>query len=144
MKKVLLLISLISIFVISGCDLSHKHYYNDYGKCNCGKDIALTFTYSNGEYISEVHGVIKGEVYYYKFDGHGENGCEFFLDNKEMLFDRVEVRSDGILASVATSEAFGTPDRRYNSTLMNGRTYYLKVTYKTSGDIKVIIRGDKI
>ena len=140
MKRVLILLSLISIFIISGCDLSHKHYYNDYGICNCGKDISLKLDYSNNEYISESHSVIEGESYYYKFKAHGENGIEFFLDNEDVTFYRIEIHTKGMLTNVATGDSFDSKTKKYTQSLTDGREYNLKITYRSDGETRLIIR----
>ena len=141
MKRIIIVFSLILSFFITGCDLSHKHYYNDYGVCNCGKDSALTVAYSNNEYTSESHSVIEGESYYYKFEGHGENGVEFFLDNDEVAFYRIEIRSEGMIMDTAKSDSFDSKTKKYTKSLSKDRTYYLKITYKRDGEAKLIIRG---
>lgn len=142
MKKILTIIFCLLFLIVSGCncDLSHKHYYNDRGVCNCGKDIAESLTYLNEEYKSSSSLVKEGETYYYKFVAHGENGVDLILDSESVIFDRVEIRADGVLQTIALSKDYSYKVYMYDDNLYNERVYYLKVTYKGEGNISLIIK----
>lgn len=142
MKKVLISLCLFLVVIITGCqcDLSHVHYYNEYGLCSCGEDIAQELTYLNGEYNSTTYTIEQGEVYYYKFTSHGENGIDFYLESEDVTFDRIEIRADGILQTIPTRNDYTYKFYTYNKNLTNDRVYYLKVTYKGDGNIKLILK----
>lgn len=141
MKKILTIMCLLLTLIISGCQCTlHTHYYNDYGVCICGKDIAQELTYSNGEYNSTTYSVKQNEVYYYKFTSHGEDGVDFYLESESVTFDRIEIRADGMLQTIAMRNDDTKKFYSYDESLVNERIYYLKVTYIGEGTIKVIIR----
>ena len=142
MKKVLVCLCLFLTMGITGCqcNLSHTHYYNDYGVCNCGSDIAQELIYSNEEYNSTTDAIMQGEIYYYKFTSHGENGMDFYLESESVTFDRVEIRAEGMLQTVATRKDYNDKIYTYNKSLTNDKVYYLKVTYKGDGSIKLILK----
>ena len=140
MKKILALLCTLSCFVFGGCDLSHKHYYNDLGKCNCGSYIAKALTYnSDKEYVSETHSVTPSETYYYEFTAHGEMGCDFIIDNADLEFERIEIRYGGSTYWVPLSVS-GTKMKNCDKTFNTGKKFNLKVTYKTSGEMRLIVR----
>ena len=142
MKKTLISLCLFLVMIISGCqcDLSHKHYYNEYGVCICGSDIAQKLSYSNSEYTSTTYNIKQGEIYYYKFTSHGENGVDFHLESDNVMFDRIEIRADGMLQTIATRKEYDDKLYTYDKSLTNDRVYYLKITYKGDGSIKLILK----
>ena len=146
MKKVLTFMCMLFVLIITGCqcDLSHKHYYNDYGVCMCGDDIAQELIYENQEYKTTSHEVKQGETYYYKFVSHGENGIDFYLESEEVKFDRIEIRADGMLQTVPNRNDDTQKFYTYDKALVNERIYYLKVTYIGEGSIKLVIRDRNV
>ena len=143
MKKVLTFMCMLFVLIITGCqcDLSHKHYYNDYGVCMCGDDIAQELIYENQEYKTTSHEVKQGETYYYKFVSHGENGIDFYLESESVAFDRIEIRADNMLQTVAGRKDYTNKLYTYESSLTDELMYYLKITYTGEGTIKMIIKN---
>ena len=141
MKKFFALVSLFLTLLACGCDLSHKHYYNDRGVCNCGDDIAEKLTYLNEEYVSNEHNIEEGKVYYYKFDANGEEGIDFYLESEDVTFDRIEIRADGILQTTAGNKNYDYKVFTYDrQSFTKDRTYFLKVTYKGQGTVKLVLK----
>ena len=141
MKKILVFVSLVMTLIISGCDLSHKHYYNDRGVCNCGDDIAEELSYLNDEYNSNEHTVENGKTYYYKFKANGEEGIDFYVESQNVSFDRIEIRADGMLQTTAGHKNYDYKVFTYSGqTLIKDKFYFLKVTYNGEGTIKLILR----
>ena len=142
MKKMLMFMSLLITLIVSGCQCTlHTHYYNDYGVCSCGADIAQELTYSNGEYNSTTYSVNQEDTYYYKFTSHGENGVDFYLESESVKFDRIEIRADGMLQTIPTRNDDTYKYYTYDRTLATEGTYYLKVTYIGEGSIKLVIKN---
>ena len=145
MKRMLTLVCLLFTLIISGCQCTlHTHYYDDYGVCVCGDDIAQKLTYSNGEYSSTTYSVQQNEIYYYKFTSHGEEGIDFYLESENVTFDRIEIRAKGMLQTVPTRNDDTRKFYSYNQSLTDERVYYLKVTYIGDGSIKAIIRDKNV
>jgi len=145
MKKIVTIMSLLLTLIISGCQCTlHTHYYNEYGVCICGDDIAQELTYSNGEYSSTTYSVVQNETYYYKFTSHGEEGVDFYLESEDVTFDRIEIRADGMLQTTAMRNDDTRKFYSYESLLVNERIYYLKVTYIGDGSIRVIIKDKNV
>lgn len=141
MKRILSVICLVLSLMVCGCECTlHTHYYNDRGVCVCGDDIALQLNYENEEYSSISHLVNEGETYYYKFTSHGEDGVDFYIDGENVVFDRIEIRADGMLQTVAGSKDYSDTIYTYNKNLTKDRMYFLKVTYEEEGSIKLIIK----
>lgn len=141
MKKYLTFIFLFLTLIISGCQCTlHSHYYNDYGVCSCGEDLAQELAYSNGEYSSTTYSVQQNETYYYKFTSHGEDGIDIHLESENVVFDRIEIRADGILQTIPTRNDYTYKFYTYDKSLTNERVYYLKVTYKGDGSIKLMLK----
>lgn len=145
MRKILLVISLFLTIVVSGCQCTlHTHYYNDRGVCNCGHDIAYELAYENGKYVSSSQSVKPNVAYYYKFTSHGENGVDFYLESEDVAFDRIEIGADGMLQTVPNRNDDTKKFYTYDEALVNGRIYYLKVTYIGDASIKLIIKDRNI
>lgn len=119
----------------------HTHYYNDRGVCICGDDIAEELIYYNGEYSSTTYFVSKSDTYYYKFISHGENGIDIYLESDEASFDRIEIRADGMLQTIASRNDDTYKFYTYDQHVYNEKTYYLKVTYRSEGSIRLIIKS---
>ena len=142
MKKLSVVLCLLLLFTASGCDLSHKHYYNDLGKCNCGSDIATPFSYNatTKEYVTETRTVVAGETYYYKFVAHGEPfGCSIISNPETIGLDRIELHYPGS-APYDTALIFEPSVGTYTKSLYDGKTYNLKITFESSGDVTLRIK----
>ena len=141
MKKILTFICLILSLLISSCDLdlSHKHCYDDCGLCNCGEDIAEELIYSNETYNSTTYDVEQGQTYYYKFKAHGENGIYFNLESENVVFNRIEIRSNNMVQAIATRKDYNDKLYMYNKTFNNDVVFYLKITYTGTGTIKLVL-----
>lgn len=141
MKKIFALLCCIATILVSGCDLSHKHYYNDRGVCTCGHDSSIELNYKDGEYSSIGHDVKQGETYYYKFTAHGEEGMDFYIEGENITFDRVEIRADNMLQSTAGPKNYSETIYTYDKFLTNDLIYYLKVTYEKEGNISLVLKS---
>ena len=130
----------------SACDLSHKHYYNYAGVCNCGDDICETlvfnkdaFAYFGEEKEVQGSGAAPSEkiYYYFKFTtkGMSETGCKIETHSDSVAFDDLTLfdkngmstsamRSD---TSVTVQESFGTLET----------TYYIKTAFSATGKVQV-------
>lgn len=142
MKKLLASMCLLLTIFISGCECSlHTHYYNDYGVCICGADIAQVLHYEDGEYRSVTQSVEYGaeKVYYYKLTAHGGEGFNFHIESENMRFDRIEIRADGMLQTVAGPVDTTNTNYRYTSHIIEDRVYYFKITYRDNGSVKFIV-----
>jgi len=140
MKRIFTVLCLFITVMLSGCDLSHKHYYNDRGVCTCGHDSSIELNYIEGEYSSINQDVKQGETYYYKFMSHGEEGMDFYIEGDNVTFDRVEIRADNMLQTVAGPKNYSETVYTYNKSLTNELMYFLKVTYEGEGNIKLIFK----
>lgn len=141
MKRVLTVMCLFLSLVLCGCQCTlHTHYYNDRGVCVCGHDVAQELVYENEEYSSASHLVKAGDIYYYKLTSHGEEGVDFYIDGENVSFDRIEIRADGMLQTVAGPKNYSETIYSYSNGLVNERMYFFKITYEGEGSIKLIVR----
>ena len=111
----------------------HTHYYNDRGVCVCGDDIAYELKYENNEYHSNYQSIVTGKIYYYKFTSHGEGGIDLIIDSETVTFDRVEIRADGMLQTIAGPKDYSKTVYTYKENLVNNKVYFLKITYNGEG-----------
>lgn len=142
MKKILMVVLVLFVLLVNGCqcDLSHKHYYNDRGVCVCGDDIAQELIYDNKEYSSSEHSIEKGKIYYYKLKSHGEEGIDFYLESEDAVFNRIEIRADNMLQTVAGMKDYDEKHYVYENNLIEDFYYYFKITYNGSGYVKLLIK----
>ena len=145
MKKVLKLTSLFCLLLcgiafLSACDLSHKHYLDNYGVCkNCKEDTAEVLTRnSNLEYISSERNCNVQETYaFFKFVANGEEMVKIIVE--EISTEYQEVR----LLNKNANSVFLIPKENntflYEGTLTAGEIYYVRVKLKDSGKIRVTV-----
>ena len=141
MKKIFLCVMVLFACLVSGCSCVHTHIYNDYGVCICNHDISQTLNYANGEYTSLTNNVETNTFYYYKFTAHGEESIDFILESDEVRFDRIEIRAEGMLQTIAMRVDDAQKLYRYSErSVNNNKVYYLKIRYWNDGPIKLVIK----
>ena len=153
MKRFLTFLLVICLFVpctilLSGCDLSHKHYYNDIGKCNCNHSIskALTFDSQTKEY-STTDNVVNGyegskvNYFYYNFTTTESlpYGIEFVVEgNDNVSFDRIDMYYNAAYHIGVANDLYGTVT--YNKSIEANKQMFLKVIFEGSGNITFTIK----
>ena len=142
MKKLLGLFSLLLAIVVGGCECSlHTHYYNDYGVCVCGNSISYKLTYSNEEYHSEDRSVINNEFYFYNFEAHGEEELEFHVIGDNVIFDRIEIRADGMIQTIASRKDASEKIYYFDThAFYKDRTFHLKIRFEGEGSVKLVVK----
>lgn len=118
-------------FILVSCDLSHKHYFDDYGKCrNCGVNTCKTLTKDSNSntYSYDYVKINTKDDGFFKFVSNGENGIKItFTKNQstsigETTFKKIKFYSENsaiITSNVERSEL------EYNGQLTAGVTYYI-------------------
>lgn len=118
--------------IFTSCDLSHKHYFDNYGVCkSCQKDSCITITkdpnsntYSLPYYVN----INTRDDGFFKFVSNGENGIliTFTKDesssNGEPSFKQIRFYSEesALITSNVEKQTLS-----YNNTLKAGVTYYI-------------------
>ena len=72
---------LILCFFLCSCDLSHKHYLDNYGVCkSCNQDVCILLSNNvNGEYISEIIDINPYNDVFVKFVSTGDMVLKLIL-----------------------------------------------------------------
>lgn len=144
MKKQILLFILPLFFICAclfinvGCDLSHKHYLDNYGVCkNCGKDAAVNLTRdSNGEYFSTETYCSTNDFSYFKFVASGEEFITICVEEISANVDYISLYTKNV-SNLSLSHVSGENSYFYSNKLTEGEIYYIKVKVSTAGNIKI-------
>ena len=130
-KCVLSFCLILCCFIFASCDLSHKHYFNDYGRCrNCNANTCITLTkdpYSN-TYTSPFKKISTIDDGYFNFTSNGENGILInFTKNEETSigetrFKTIKLYSENTAYIRTVSD---TTSLEYDYPLNQGVTYYI-------------------
>ncbi len=119
--------------LLSACDLSHKHYFNDYGVCKqCQKDASVTLTKQNGVYLSEevtLEAFNERQNYsYFKFTADGDYGITAEIEGIGSVVHSVELYSTEVAMMTG-----GMSTLTWQQPLNEGTTYYLRVKLSRGG-----------
>ena len=118
--------------IFTSCDLSHKHYFDNYGVCkSCQKDSCITLTkdsnsntYSLPYYVN----INTRDDGFFKFVSNGENGIliTFTKDesssNGQTDFKQIKFYSE---KSAIITSTYENQTLKYSNTLEKGVTYYI-------------------
>ena len=145
--KTFLILSLILCgLIFASCDLSHKHFFDAYGKCkNCNFNSCITITknQSSNSYTSNYANINTKDDGYFKFTSNGENGIIItFTKNQstsigQTNFKQIKFYSEksSLIASNINSNIL-----EYNGKLELGVTYYIYLNIENySADIMLNI-----
>jgi len=144
MKKLLSKIILCYILIVSsifvGCDLSHKHYTDDFGVCNnCKKDISVLIEKdTNNNYIETELNLQLHTDTYLKFVSNGENKLTIKIecDGADIKSIILYSKTDDYIASKYDKE---DPVLVCNEQLTPNETYYIKIQSDKVASAKVIM-----
>ena len=138
-RFILMVCCLLSLALFSSCDLSHKHYLDEYGYCkSCQKDQAIELSLKDGVYSSgEVYLTVINESFF-KFVSSGEKGVEIKVD-----YVSTEVTSIIFFSTKSNSLAYkfdrSNPVAVYKGDLEEGETYYVKLKLTKEGSLKLTV-----
>ena len=145
MKKCFKVASMLCLLVccfsfFSACDLSHKHYLDSYGVCrNCKTDTAELITRNaNLEYVSTEKQFNLVETYaFFKFVANGETAVKIVVSTISTNYNDLVLLDDGARSQFLTAK--GNNTYLCNTTLVQGKTYYIRLKPAQSGKIKVVV-----
>ncbi|MBO5328812.1 MAG: hypothetical protein J6B04_06535 [Clostridia bacterium] len=130
------------IFVAADCDLSHKHYLNDYGVCrSCQEDKAVLLTLNeNGEYKSDEVTIDVYNDTIIKFVSNGEKGIELKINCESEGVKTVTLLSD-TTAYIPINKNYQTGNYVSEIQFVKGETYYVKISFSSVKTASFIISG---
>ena len=140
--RVFFLCLLAVALLLSGCDLSHKHYLDECGICRaCGEDLAVRMTdTAEGGYTATAEPTYGTATVYFTFVADGGDGLLLSLTPAE----GVSIL-DVALYPAGGSRMFLFPTGEGNSSfLYDGpiaveKTYYVAVTLKAAGGVSLSV-----
>ena len=130
------------ILSVTACDLSHKHYLDNYGYCrSCDQDMCIALTKnSNSEYIAEINIDPYNETFL-SFVSDGEQGIEITVSNygsgvvnSIILYSQDD---DYIVSKYDTSN----PVLTYSDRLTKNKKYYIKIKFTQVSQAKITIKS---
>lgn len=141
LRALTILLAVLSLF-LAGCDLSHKHYLDEYGICrSCGEDLAVRMTdTAEGGYTATAEPTYGSVTVYFTFVADGGDGLILSLTPDEGVIIQAVV-----LYPAGGSRMFLFPTGESNSGfLYDGpitaeKTYYVAVTLKTAGGVSLSV-----
>lgn len=144
MKKFLISILACSLIIFSlsffACDLSHKHYTDNFGVCkNCNEDISILIDKDkNGAYIQKSFNLQLYTDTYLKFVSNGESQLTIKVESTASNIKSIILysKTDDYIASTYNSE---NPILTCNEQLIAGETYYIKIQSSNVAAAKIII-----
>ena len=142
-KTFIICFLLIVSFFFMGCDLSHKHYTDNYGVCkNCNTDITVTIEKdSSGNYMPTNFLLQKHTDTYLKFISNGESkititvNCETSNINSIILYSK----TDDYIASKYDKT---NPVLIYDQPLIANETYYIKIQSTNAVNAQIILNAE--
>ena len=130
-----------STFFIA-CDLSHKHYTDDFGVCrSCNTDISVLIQKDgNNNYIPTTFNLQHYTDTYLKFVSNGESELTIKVECSGADIESI------ILYSKTDNHIASKYDRRNpvltcNEQLSANETYYIKIKSSTSASAKVVLEA---
>jgi len=121
--------------ILCSCDLSHKHYFNQYGYCgNCGTDTCVTLhknqttnKYEGSKTTTNVYDDI-----FFKFTASGENGIKIKVvapEGSSIKFKTITFYSE---STASITSVYEQTELVWNNKLTAGLTYYIKIDTESS------------
>lgn len=140
MKKLTLCLALLLVFSLVSCDLSHKHYTDEYGYCSsCKTDTAVLLQKDDtGGYASETCTFGQYATPYFKFTASGEAGIKI-----EVIPDTAEVSAVILYTRerpyVASKYDRADPTLLYEVPLEAGDEYFVRLELSRPGTLSIRI-----
>ena len=142
-KRIIISILLFMSFLFVGCDLSHKHYTDNYGYCNsCKTDITIDIEKdSNNNYLPKDIMLQHYTDTYLKFVSNGESNITIEVQCESTDIESIILysKTDDHIASKYDKE---NPVLTCNEQLTTGETYYIKIKSSTYGSAKIILSNN--
>ena len=134
-------ILLATLTSLVSCDLSHKHYLDNYGYCmQCQKNQVVSLTRSqDGHYTAEEKSFNPYNDIFYKFVANGENGIQISVSSTstaKIASILLYTKEDDYIASTYDSE---NPNLLHQEPLKTGETYYIRVKAREIGTINLTV-----
>ena len=131
------------LFLFAGCDLSHKHYTDNYGVCrSCGTDITVTIKKDTANnYLPTEFMLQHNTDTYLKFVSNGESKITITINTSSPVVKSIVLysKSDDYIASKYDSS---NPVLVYEEPLTANETYYIKIQSTNSGKANVVIEAE--
>ena len=144
MKKILKISSIVCflfsfIFMLSACDLSHKHYVDNYGYCSsCKTDTAIVLTNRVYYYESREVECSSVDFVYFRFVSNGESSIKITIEEISGAVNYINMYSKHI-NNLYVQHTYGTNEYFHDQPLIEGETYYIKVKAYDNTKIKILI-----
>ena len=138
----MLLFLLLLVLLLAGCDLSHKHYLDEWGVCrSCGEDLTVRLTpRAEGGYTATAAPTYGSDTVYFRFSARGEEGVSLSLSPEgEARVREVSLYPKGgsrVSLFPTSSNATGF---LYEGTLGEGVDYYVAVTLTGGGSVSLTV-----
>lgn len=121
--------------LLTGCDLSHKHYCDKYGYCkSCNTDTSVTLTLSGTQYTGKELYIKANDFGYFKFVANGEEYLHFVTSGVAIFTFEIYTKTSTSFYHVSGNNY---TEFTYNYTFTKGETYYIKVKAKTDGTLTI-------
>ena len=131
------------LFLFAGCDLSHKHYTDNYGVCKtCGTDITVTIKKdSNNNYLPTNFNLQYYPDTYLKFVSNGENKITITIKTNSPVVKSIVLysKSDDYIAS---KYDVNNPVLVCEEPLIANETYYIKIESTNAENAQVVIEAN--
>ena len=143
MKRIFLSLIIISVAlsVLCGCDLSHKHYCDDFGVCKtCFENVGHPLSTVNGKLSSGEVFAKDGEKLYFRFKPNGVGRTVITLTFKTAVMDSSGIdvytkSTRGIATFPLYSEDENIKRVRIDAELDPDEIYYFSFSVKTHGTL---------
>lgn len=126
------------LFLLSACDLSHKHYTDNFWVCrSCGEDtVEILKVNANYEFTSSESYGRANEYVYFKFVSLGEDLIDITVEEVSARVSYVELYTK-TSSNLYLKHMSGENVYSHESPLTQGETYYIRVKLYNAGKIKV-------
>ena len=132
---------IISIFLV-GCDLSHKHYTDNFGVCrNCNTDISVMIQKDQNEnYLVTDFALQYYTDTYLKFVSNGESELTITIECDTADIESIVLysKTDDYIASKYDRN---NPVLVCNEQLERGETYYIRIKSSKARNARVILEA---
>lgn len=132
---------IISVFLV-GCDLSHKHYTDDFGVCrNCNTDISVMIQKDQNEnYLVTDFTLQYYTDTYLKFVSNGESELTITIECDAADIESIILYSK-IDDYIASKYDRNNPVLVCNEQLERGEIYYIRIKSDKAADARVILEA---
>ena len=141
MKKFLsVLFAVLTITCFSACDLSHKHFTDNFGVCKtCSEDISVLIEKNgNNSYVQTNFNLQVYTDTFLKFVSNGESSLTIKIECANSTIKSIILysKTDDYIASTYNTQ---NPVLTCNEQLIAGETYYIKIQSDKFADAKIIL-----